>query len=182
MTQPVELESIRQEVALLRTIVQGLLENIEVQRMSDHKEAEAHIVESHVISDSDFPAPLRIDGRVGVDTASDTLWFRSSGSWHQLLTPLSTLTVTDVTNTYVVLLTDAVIFCDASGGAFSVSLPTAAGNDGKRYYIKKTDSSANAVTIDADGSETIDDSLAAIIDRQYDSLTLVSDGTEWWIV
>lgn len=37
--------------------------------------------------------------------------------------------------------------CDAAAGAFSVTLPSAAGSNGKTKQFKKTDSSANAVTI-----------------------------------
>jgi hypothetical protein len=53
---------------------------------------------------------------------------------------------------------------------------------GVRFYIKKIDSSANAVTIDGNGSETIDGSATQVIVTQNVCLTVVSDGTEWWIV
>ena len=41
---------------------------------------------------------------------------------------------------------------------------------------------ANQVTIDADGSETIDDETTQTLPSQYDSIHIVSDGTEWWII
>ena len=50
------------------------------------------------------------------------------------------------------------------------------------YHIKKIDISANAITVDGNGSETIDDGATAIITTQYECITVVSDGTEWWIV
>jgi hypothetical protein len=71
------------------------------------------------------------------------------------------------------------VVCDASGGAFVVSLPAATANF--RINILKKDSSAFAVTVDANGSETINGSLTQILDAQWDSLTVFSDGTEWFI-
>ena len=86
------------------------------------------------------------------------------------------------TGAYVATATDTIITCDASGGAFSITLPTAVGVTGKEYYIKKTDSSANAVTIDGDGSETIDDATTRALSGQYDAVLVVSDNAEWWII
>ncbi len=72
--------------------------------------------------------------------------------------------------------------CDASGGGFTVSLPMAGAYKGVRFYVKKIDATANAVTIDGNGSETIDGSATAVIVVPNLCLTVVSDGTEWWIV
>lgn len=85
------------------------------------------------------------------------------------------------TTTYVVTLLDHVILCNASGGAFTVTLPTAA--SGKIvYHIKKIDSSSNAVTVDGNGSETIDDELIKIISIQHNSMMVVSDLSNWHII
>lgn len=70
---------------------------------------------------------------------------------------------------------------DVIGGPALVNLPAAADNAGRRYYIKKLGTTAN-VTIDANGSETIDDGLTAILTVQYEALTIVSDGANWWIL
>jgi len=74
---------------------------------------------------------------------------------------------------------DAVILCDASAGAFTVSLPTASGIKGKAYFIKKVDASANAVTVDPYGTETIDGAATVSLAAQYDSVFIVSDGANW---
>lgn len=89
--------------------------------------------------------------------------------------------VTSVTTTYTILASDETILADASGGAFTVTLPTAVGITGKRYSIKKTDSSTNAVTVDGDGAETIDGDANFELALQDEVIGLVSDGTEWWI-
>ena len=70
---------------------------------------------------------------------------------------------------------------DASGGVFTVTLPAvASATDGYAYAIVKADSSSNAVTIDADGSETINGAASLTLSSQNDWAVVVSDGTEWW--
>lgn len=88
-------------------------------------------------------------------------------------------TVTAVTTTYAALLTDDVISASASGGAFSVTLPTAVGISGRTYLIKKTDSSANAVTIDPNAAETIDGVATYLLEAQHDHVRVTSNGTNW---
>lgn len=77
---------------------------------------------------------------------------------------------------------DDVILCDATGGAFTVTLPPAADVEGLKLYLKKIDASANAVTIDADGAEVIDGSLTQSLAARWQSVTIVSNSAAWWII
>jgi len=77
---------------------------------------------------------------------------------------------------------DNVLLVDASSGNTTVNLPTAASAENRIIRIKKTDSTKNLVTIDADGSETIDGELTVQITSQYTSVTIISDGTSWYII
>lgn len=77
-------------------------------------------------------------------------------------------------------LDDDMVLVDTSGGAVTITLPPAADAVNKVYTIKNADTGANAVTVDGDGSETIDGSTTAVLGA-LDSITIVSDGTEWWI-
>ena len=73
---------------------------------------------------------------------------------------------------------------DATGGAVTASLPSFSGvYDGFEVTIKKIDASANAVTVDGSGSETIDDALTVALASRYASVTLVCDmtNTKWRI-
>lgn len=70
---------------------------------------------------------------------------------------------------------------NATAGAITVTLPTAADN-GSYFIIKKTDSTANAVTIDADSSETIDNSTTIDLYDQYNYVGIVSNGVNWVVV
>ena len=82
---------------------------------------------------------------------------------------------------YTVLFGDSLIVVDAAGGDVTVTLPPAASVIGRSYRIKRVDASANTVTIQADGAETIDDLNSQTI-LQYDCMEIESDRTEWWIV
>jgi hypothetical protein len=67
--------------------------------------------------------------------------------------------------------------------ARTLTLPAVAGTAGLWYTIKKTSADAAAVTIDTPGGETIDGAATnAEVDAQYDSITIVSDGSNWHVV
>ena len=74
---------------------------------------------------------------------------------------------------------ESVIFCN-SASAITITLPAASGVTNRVYEIKNINT--GAVTVDGNGSETIDDNTTVILASQYDSITIVCDGTEWWIV
>lgn len=83
---------------------------------------------------------------------------------------------------YTATSSDSVLLCDATSASFTITLPAAASSSGKTFTIKKTDSSANTVTIDANASETIDGALTQIIAAQYNSVSILCDGSQWWIL
>lgn len=89
--------------------------------------------------------------------------------------------VSSKTSNYTATGAEVVIPCDASGGAFTVTLPAAANNSGKHYTIIKTDSSVNAITIDGNASETINGSTTTTINTQYESIEICCDGSNWLI-
>lgn len=84
--------------------------------------------------------------------------------------------------TYTVTATDRYLLVDddAAGAAVTITLPTTTSTLGRRLTIKKIGTTA-AVTVDGNGSETIDEELTVDILFQYDAMQIVSDGTEWWI-
>lgn len=90
--------------------------------------------------------------------------------------------VTSITSSYTVTANDCVIFANATSGAITVTLQAADQAKTKRLVVKKTDASANAVTIAAAGSNTIDGASSDSLPNQYDSIELASDGTNWFIV
>ena len=83
--------------------------------------------------------------------------------------------------TYLVVpTTDDDIDCDATGGGFTITLPTASGNTGKTVNIKKIDSSANVCTVGTAGGN-IDGASTFPIGVQYQNMTFRSTGLVWEI-
>lgn len=88
------------------------------------------------------------------------------------------------TAAYTVTIDDAtkIIAVDASSGAVTITLLAAAtAGDGFEVSVKKTDSSTNAVTIDGNGSETIDGATTIALSQQYEIATLRGDASNWHV-
>lgn len=71
---------------------------------------------------------------------------------------------------------------DASAGNVTVNLPAAAGAANRIINIKKMDATANTVTVDGNGAETIDSGATAVLTVQWECITVISDGTQWLII
>jgi len=111
---------------------------------------------------------------IGIGTSTPKSRFDINGSFSRKLSSVSGDTILDITHSTVLV--------DASGGAVTITLPTASGITGRIYTIKKTDSSANTVTVDGDGAETIDGAATHILRRQYNRVTVQSDSSNWMII
>lgn len=101
---------------------------------------------------------------------------------HNLTTGLHHFAVANKTANYTATSTDHEIRCDASGGAFTITLPSTSGTNidtGKRYIVKKVDSSSNAVTIATTSSQTIDGVTTKSLSSQYQTLEVQNNGTNW---
>ena len=69
--------------------------------------------------------------------------------------------------------------CDMAFGAFQVFLPSAAGYPGYQVKFKNVTASANALTINATGGETVDGAASMAMAGAYACFTFESDGTNW---
>lgn len=70
----------------------------------------------------------------------------------------------------------------ATGGSGGITLTLPAAASGKMVTVKKVDSGAGTITLDPPGSVTIDGALTKVLYHQYETMTCVSDGTNWFIV
>lgn len=77
---------------------------------------------------------------------------------------------------YTVLSTDEIILAT---GTITITLPIASANTGKTYTIKRI---STIVTIDVTGGGTIDGSTSISIGQQYSTISVISDGSEWWTI
>jgi len=77
---------------------------------------------------------------------------------------------------------DSVIYCDASGGAITLTLLQVSGLTQTEIplHIIKTDGSANTVTVQRAGTDTIQGAASVILAAQYDSLTLRAKAGGLW--
>jgi len=76
---------------------------------------------------------------------------------------------------------DGVLLVSAAAGIRTITLPPATGLSGKKFIIKKYDSSTNKVVIDGDAAEQIEGSATFALYNQYDLVEIVCDGFGWHI-
>jgi hypothetical protein len=91
-------------------------------------------------------------------------------------------TYRSVTATGNVVSGDYLIIADATGGAITMTLPPAALVSGRIYVFKRINSGANAVIVDPSGAETIDGAATYTLSAQWNSVTIMSNGTAWFII
>lgn len=77
---------------------------------------------------------------------------------------------------------DYLIIADATAGAITMTLPPAALVPGRIYVFKRINSGANAVIVDGYAAETIDGSATHTLTPQWNSVTIMSNGTAWFIL
>ncbi len=76
---------------------------------------------------------------------------------------------------------EAIILADAGSGNVTISLPAASAVAGRTYTIKKTNN-GNNVIIDGNASETIDGAATKTLSAQYSKVTIVCDGSNWFVI
>ena len=76
-----------------------------------------------------------------------------------------------------------IYLCNATSAAIVATLPSAAtAGNGFKVAFKKTDSSANAVTLTPNGADTIDGAATYALTTQYSSVVVVSNGSVWSVI
>ncbi len=89
----------------------------------------------------------------------------------------------DGSGTYDIDMAVDVYLLSSFGGAMTARLPPANAPEaiGRTITIKKTDSSSNVITVTEQGG-TGPDNYAQPLNSQYSALTVVSNGSQWYIV
>lgn len=95
---------------------------------------------------------------------------------------LDVLTIEQADTTFTVGTTSKYVEIDTSGGAVTATLPSAATlGAGWNYILKITDATATT-TVATTGAETIEGQASWQLTRLYETLSVVSDGTNWKIL
>lgn len=89
-------------------------------------------------------------------------------------------TYTNITADYSMSASDDVVFANSTSGPLNVYIPTAGGVGGKEVTIKTT-AGSDPVTVVASGSELIDGQSSMTLYSRYESITLISNNTNWFI-
>jgi hypothetical protein len=105
------------------------------------------------------------------------------GSVYQAVNLLENLIVTTTSAAMTLTPEHSGLICVANTGAIAITLPKAAtAGAGLIYMFVKTTTDAEIITIDGNGSETINGATTyTSMDAQYDRVGIVSDGDEWFI-
>src|ERR1700682_466858 len=115
-----------------------------------------------------------------VDLAPSTWgWLKFVWQWIK-----GTANVTPSNTASITLNDDFFYPFNATSGNLLATLPVASTCLGKKFVIKKTDASANTVTITADTTtpDLIDGSATKVLSARYQELELVSDGISAWYI
>ncbi len=123
-----------------------------------------------------------VDTPVAGDDQQFAQYDHSSGTIRWVAIPATVYAYRTITANDTATTADGFIFVDATAGAVTLTLPTAASMAGRILVVKKIDTSViNTVTVDGSGAETIDNDLTAIMTIPYTSISLISNGTAWYI-
>ncbi len=97
--------------------------------------------------------------------------------------PPSTHPVVSKSANYTLAYTDFYVLADATAGAFTLTLPTAAGHDAQEWEIKRVSTNANVVHVATTGGQTID-GFASPYDLNSPMLAihLLAFGGAWYLV
>jgi len=127
-------------------------------------------------------------GQHYVDTGTSTIYQAygtANTDWSANLTAANVRRIVDdKSGAYTIVAGDLgkVINVDATAGAVTLTLTAAATMaDGFWCYVRKADSSGNAVTIDPNAAETINGGANISVTAQFEMRLLVCDGTTWFM-
>jgi hypothetical protein len=127
-----------------------------------------------------FAVNLDVDG-AGTDGFESSLPIKASRFYGEFV-GASVETVNTVSATGTLDPDDgSQVLADASAGSITLTLPGASQLQGLVYKIKRSEGSANSVTISAPAG-TIDGAGSVVLDSPYSAINIISDGTNYYIV
>tara|TARA_Y100001970_G_scaffold292757_2_gene435670 strand:- start:1369 stop:2931 length:1563 start_codon:yes stop_codon:yes gene_type:complete len=126
---------------------------------------------------------LFVDGsadKIGVNTNAPVCELDVNGT---VRTKAFGVDVRDVNSTSSVQATDYCLRC-VQTGAITITLPAKAQSAGRVLVFKDAlgNAASNNITIDGDSSDTIDGNLTFVLNQNKQSVTLVCDGINGWMV
>ena len=106
---------------------------------------------------------------------------KQSDGIEDFFSPTYSITATAKTGNYTLRDTDHTVLVDASNRNVTITLPTVVNNAQMEFYIKRIDSSAHVVTVEAYDTQEIDEAGSFTLDTQYEAILVKCNGIAWWI-
>jgi len=120
---------------------------------------------------------LPTNDQVLIYNTSTSVWENHDAAPSDRFQSIATIS-TDYSST-----TNIVVLVNTTTAGVTITLPTAAAFAKKFFHIKWiAGPSKNKVTIITQTGETLDDQTEVKLGQLYDSLNVVSDGSNWWII
>lgn len=130
--------------------------------------------------------PILYEALLNIHNALDLLAQAGSGTVEAELDfsdfIASYLAVRVVETNYNIMAADGLVLANAATQPIVLSLPAASDSLGARFSIKCIDNTFPVTVLGASAGETIDQQTTGISLTLYDSITVKSDGTDWWII
>jgi hypothetical protein len=92
-------------------------------------------------------------------------------------------TTTDVNfaaSPYTGLATDEVVLVDVTGGPVAITLPPPVARKTIKFVDITGGAATNNITVSQNAAETIDGATSIVMNANYETLTLISNGTNWF--
>ncbi len=89
-----------------------------------------------------------------------------------------------ISNTISPTQSSTVYLIDSSSSSLTLTLSTSSMDIGKEVIFKDStgSSTTNSITVQTEGSETIDGQSSFTISSNYTSISIISDGSNWFII
>lgn len=114
---------------------------------------------------------------------ADTLWLNSTAA-DALMWGTKVIATQETLNQDGAVAAEAnvhYICVHTAGGGYNVTLPTVATSADARISVTNNDPTTDTITVKGNGAETINGVNTYALVARYDSVTVVCDGTEWFV-
>lgn len=149
------------------------------------KAAPAHLMQ---ISDVNTNVTSnKVDAGTFVRDVDDNVVYLVTNDWDTANQPVvpfvvgNYLKVITKAVTYEITPTDGIGFLIADGAGITITLPLAAKSKGRRITICAPTGTANAITVEGNGAETINGGANYSINLNFEQSTMVCNGTAWFL-
>lgn len=126
--------------------------------------------------------PVLASGEPGYNTSNNTLKIGDGNTqWQHLATNNSILSYINLSGNFNLSYDNHMVFLDTTNNSIDIHLPLASGHGGK-HFILKYKTGNFPINILASGTETIDSQSNYQIFYSKNSIGIVSDNQNWYIV